>query len=88
MNSFKKIALAFTLAFGIVMFALAQDKTVYITDSGKKYHSKNCSNAKTGKKGINLDEAKKQGYTACGVCKPDTKDVKKADNKAKDTKKK
>lgn len=46
-------------------------QTVYITDSGKKYHAKNCSVAKTGKKGINLKDAKKQGYEACKVCKAD-----------------
>jgi len=44
-------------------------QTVYITESGKKYHAKNCDVAKTGKKGIELAEAKKQGYEACKVCK-------------------
>lgn len=46
-------------------------QTVYITKNGKKYHAKNCDVAKTGKKGIDLAEAKKQGYEACKVCKPD-----------------
>jgi hypothetical protein len=46
-------------------------QTVYITDSGKKYHMKNCDVAKTGKKGIELADAKKQGYEACKVCKAD-----------------
>lgn len=46
-------------------------QTVYITDSGKKYHMKNCDVAKTGKKGIELAEAKKKGYEACKVCKAD-----------------
>lgn len=46
-------------------------QTVYITDSGKKYHMKNCDVAKTGKKGIELAEAKKQGYEPCKVCKAD-----------------
>lgn len=44
-------------------------QTVYITDTGKKYHAKNCSLAKTGKKGVELAEAKKQGYEACKNCK-------------------
>lgn len=47
-------------------------QTVYITETGKKYHSKNCDVAKTGKKGIDLKEAKKQGYEACKVCKTET----------------
>jgi hypothetical protein len=46
-------------------------QTVYITDSGKKYHAKNCSAVKTGKKGIPLKEAKKEGYEPCKVCKAD-----------------
>ena len=53
--------------------AAAKAQTVYITDGGKKYHLKNCSVVKTGKKGIDLADAKKQGYTACAVCKPDEK---------------
>jgi hypothetical protein len=47
--------------------SLAQ--TVYVTGSGKKYHAKNCDLAKTGKKGLTLDEAKKQGYTPWKSCK-------------------
>ncbi len=47
-------------------------QTVYITESGKKYHAKNCDIAKTGKKGIELSEAKKQGYEPCKVCKVTT----------------
>ena len=46
-------------------------QTVYVTDSGKKYHMKNCDVAKTGKKGIDLAEAKKQGYEPCKICKAD-----------------
>jgi hypothetical protein len=46
-------------------------QTVYITDTGKKYHAKNCSAVKTGKKGIPLKEAKKEGYEPCKVCKAD-----------------
>ena len=52
-------------------------QTVYITDSGKKYHAKNCDVVKTGKKGITLEEAKKKGLEPCKVCKVD--DAKDAD---------
>ena len=58
--------IAFTLFLNI---SRAKAQTVYITESGKKYHAKNCDVAKTGKKGIELSEAKKQGYEACKVCK-------------------
>ena len=44
-------------------------QTVYVTDNGKKYHAKNCSLAKTGKKGMTLAEAKKGGYEPCKSCK-------------------
>ncbi|MBI3233501.1 MAG: hypothetical protein HYZ42_05580, partial [Bacteroidetes bacterium] len=43
--------------------------TVYVTEGGKKYHSKNCTIVKTGKKSIELKDAKKKGYTACASCK-------------------
>lgn len=62
----------FVVAF--LLFVLAgklNAQTVYITDSGKKYHAKNCSVAKTGKKGIALKDAKKDGYDPCKVCKAD-----------------
>ncbi|MDF2454389.1 MAG: hypothetical protein K0R51_382 [Cytophagaceae bacterium] len=67
--------------FSIIFFALfyivlnfsSQAQTVYVTEGGKKYHMKNCSVVSTGKKGIELSDAKKKGYSACAVCKPDGK---------------
>jgi hypothetical protein len=56
-----------TAFFAIKSFS----QTVYVQETGKKYHSKNCSAAGTGKKGMTIVEAKKEGYTACKVCKPD-----------------
>jgi hypothetical protein len=44
-------------------------QTVYVTENGKKYHAKNCSLAKTGKKGLTLSEAKKGGFEPCKACK-------------------
>lgn len=66
----KKIA-SFFLLFFLLGAAKLQAQTVYITESGKKYHAKNCSIVKTGKKGIELAEAKKQGYEPCKGCKAD-----------------
>ncbi len=66
---FKTILSAFII---ILLFsARAYSQTVYVQETGKKYHMKNCSVAGTGKKGMSIDEAKKAGYTACKVCKPD-----------------
>ena len=44
--------------------------TVYITKTGKKYHSANCSSLRRSKIPISLTDAKKRGYTACSRCKP------------------
>lgn len=66
----KKIA-SFFLLFFLLSAVKLKAQTVYITESGKKYHAKNCSIVKTGKKGIELAEAKKQGYEPCKSCKAD-----------------
>lgn len=85
------------IAFFVLLFLLTSVKlkaqTVYITESGKKYHAKNCSMVKTGKKGIELAEAQKQGYEPCKNCKADViepkKNIKPAPkNEVKDDKKK
>jgi len=68
MNVFlKTFLLFFALAFSS---EIAFSQTVYVQESGKKFHLKNCSVAGTGKKGVKVSEAKKLGYEACKVCKP------------------
>lgn len=85
MKSFLTLSLFFFLFAARTSFA----QTVYITDSGKKYHAKNCSAAKTGKHGIKLEEAKKQGYEPCKVCKiEDILAEEEKEKKAKSSKKK
>lgn len=66
----KNIITSIILALFLVV-GKAKAQTVYVTDNGKKFHMKNCDVAKTGKKGVELAEAKKQGYEACKVCKVD-----------------
>jgi predicted RNase H-like HicB family nuclease len=73
--------LLFFVAFSFIKISA---QTVYITESGKKYHAKNCSLAKTGKKGISLSEAKKQGYEACKLCI--AKEIKAIEEKEKKSK--
>ena len=75
------IILTFTLC---TLLNKVKAQTVYITETGKKYHAKNCDVAKTGKKGIELANAKKQGYEACKICK--IEQSQKIANKPKDTK--
>lgn len=47
-----------------------QNVTVYITDTGAKYHTSTCRTLKSSKHAISLVEAKSEGYTACGICHP------------------
>lgn len=44
--------------------------TVYITDTGSKYHRGSCSYLKSSKHSINKNSAISQGYTACSRCNP------------------
>ena len=64
----KKIIATSALIFFFITGKLTA-QTVYMTESGKKYHAKNCDLAKTGKKGITLQEAKKKGLEPCKACK-------------------
>ena len=59
------IVLSLFLAFA---FQFTNAQTVYVTESGKKFHKKNCSIVKEGKKGMEMSEAKKQGLEPCKVC--------------------
>jgi hypothetical protein len=63
----KQLVFLFFLLTASIYQATAQ--TVYVTENGKKYHAKNCSLAKTGKKGLTLAEAKKGGFEPCKACK-------------------
>lgn len=47
-----------------------QGITVYIADTGTKYHLSTCRTLKKSKHAISLAEAKAKGYTACGICHP------------------
>ena len=47
-------------------------QTVYITKTGSKYHKGTCRYLSRSKIPISLEDAKKQGYGACSVCKPST----------------
>lgn len=47
-----------------------QAQTVYITNTGKKYHKKSCHHLKYSKKTIEYKEALRLGYEGCKICKP------------------
>lgn len=44
--------------------------TVYITDSGSKYHRKSCGYLKKSCYAIDIDKAEYEGYTPCSRCNP------------------
>lgn len=46
------------------------NQTVYITETGSKYHRAVCSFLSDSKIPINLEEAKEQGYEPCSKCNP------------------
>ena len=45
---------------------------VYITQSGSKYHTQDCSHLSKSSIPITLSQAKEQGYEPCSVCEPPT----------------
>lgn len=45
-----------------------QSRTVYITNTGSKYHRSGCRYLSKSKNAISLSEAQRLGYTACSVC--------------------
>jgi len=45
---------------------------VYVTHEGDKYHTADCRYAKTANP-VSINQAKADGKTACGICKPNSK---------------
>lgn len=43
---------------------------VYVTESGRKFHRKDCRYVKKGGRPLTREEAVKLGYTPCSICKP------------------
>lgn len=48
----------------------AKSSTVYITNTGSKYHRSSCSYLRKSKIATTLKSAKSSGYTACSRCHP------------------
>lgn len=46
------------------------EDTVYVTNTGTKYHKSTCRHLAKSKIAMKKSEAIKKGYTACTVCKP------------------
>lgn len=48
----------------------SEDRTVYITNTGKKYHLNGCRYLSKSKIKTTLKDVCNRGYTPCSVCKP------------------
>ena len=68
----KKLKL-FLFIISVVYTSNISAQTVYITDTGEKYHSISCRYLKQSKHEVSLEKAQQRGYSACKVCKPSTK---------------
>jgi micrococcal nuclease len=44
--------------------------TVYVTNSGQKYHNEDCSSLRKSKIAIPLEDAVRSGYAVCNICNP------------------
>jgi endonuclease G len=63
------IIAVFVLITGAV-YAASQDTTVYITNTGEKYHTGRCASVRNSKTAVSLGEAVTKGYEPCKRCKP------------------
>jgi micrococcal nuclease len=48
----------------------AEDLTVYVTNTGTKYHLETCKSLSRSKIPLSLGDAVRSGYEACAICKP------------------
>ncbi len=62
----------FTLFLLLFLSEILSAQTVYITKTGKKYHTDNCRYLSRSKIETTLSQAIASGYTACSVCDPPT----------------
>lgn len=64
-----------TTLFVMIILLLASNamsQTVYVTKSGKKYHTENCRYLSKNTVAVDLSDAVNKGFTECSVCKPPT----------------
>ena len=76
---FVTLSLVLVMATGLFgmntkVYAASGDTTVYITKSGKCYHSDGCSSLSKSKIETTLQSAVDKGYKACSKCNPVTLD--------------
>ena len=58
------------ILFFFLTSQIGYSQTVYVTKTGEKYHEDGCRYLSRSKISTTLEDAQKNGYTACSVCKP------------------
>ena len=62
---------ALLILLALVFFLSAgPDETVYVTNSGTRYHLDGCTSLRTSQIAVTLLDAVRSGYLACAVCRP------------------
>ena len=62
----------YVLLVALLSFQIGISQTVYITQTGKKYHAAGCRYLRSSSNAIDLSKAISSGYGACSVCNPGT----------------
>jgi micrococcal nuclease len=62
--------LLLVIGFSFFFLGAGEDITVYVTNSGTKYHREGCSSLSRSKIAVSLEDAAASGYGPCSVCKP------------------
>ena len=70
-NRMKKFILLSIVLFTVLVNNVSAQK-VYVTNSGKKYHSAGCQYLSRSCHAIDLKDAIAEGYTPCSRCDPPT----------------
>ena len=70
MKTLKQKSLNLLILLFVSSFLSVTAQTVYVTKTGKKYHTESCRYLKYSKIKMDLKQAKSSGYGACKVCKP------------------
>jgi hypothetical protein len=65
-----EVVLLFLVLLQSCAFSQTDVQTVYITATGKKYHTSKCRYLQYSHVAIALPQANERGYTACSVCNP------------------
>ena len=65
-----EVVLLFLVLLQSCAFSQTDVQTVYITATGKKYHTIKCRYLQYSHLAIALPQANERGYTACSVCNP------------------